>query len=304
MRNGCGLTVRIDTEWLADVLPGERITEVTPLSGGYVNENLLLVTARGDRYVLRHHVRSGATAMCEIEAALARRVAGVVPVPNVIAVRDNTMLSEFVPGELASRVMDVDPHGLGFTIGETLAAVGTVRFACQGFFTGPDLVPDPVNVTDGLAGFVASRVDGVLSERERDVLVAHAEAVQPVLDSMDKTACLVHSDYNPKNLLVANRDGHWSVAAVLDWEFAFSGPPLVDIGNMLRFRADHPSGFADGFLAGYQAHAELPDDWEVAARALDLFALADLLSRGQDSPLFDQVSTLVRQRVATLGGTR
>lgn len=291
-----------DDDWLADVLPGERITEVTPLSGGYANENLLLVTARGDRYVLRHHVRSDASAVCEIEAALARRVAGVVPVPNVIAVRDNAMLSEFVPGELAGRVMDADPHGLGVTIGETLAAIGTVRFACQGFFTGPDLVPDPVNVSAGLAGFVASRVDGVLSDRERDVLVAHAEAVQPVLDSMDTSACLVHSDYNPKNVLVANRNGHWSVAAVLDWEFAFSGPPLVDVGNMLRFRADYPPGFADGFLTGYRAHAELPDGWQVAAQALDLFALADLLSRGPDSPLFGKVITLVRQRVAALGG--
>jgi aminoglycoside phosphotransferase (APT) family kinase protein len=44
----------------------------------------------------------------------------------------------------------------------------------------------------------------------------------------------------------------WSISAVLDWEFAFSGSPPVDVGNMLRFREEQPDGFAAGFIAGYR----------------------------------------------------
>jgi aminoglycoside phosphotransferase (APT) family kinase protein len=77
----------------------------------------------------------------------------------------------------------------------------------------------------------------------------------------------VHSDYNGKNLLVHERGGCWSISAVLDWEFAFSGSPLTDIGNMLRFRTAYPACFASAFITGYrEAGGNLPPDWrEVSA---------------------------------------
>jgi aminoglycoside phosphotransferase (APT) family kinase protein len=89
-------------------------------------------------------------------------------------------------------------------------------------------------------------------------------------------ACqLVHSDYNPKNLIVAPGPGGWSVAAVLDWEFAYSGCPLADIGNMLRFRAEIPAPFAEALITGYRgAGGELPARWRELSEALDLYALA------------------------------
>jgi aminoglycoside phosphotransferase (APT) family kinase protein len=66
----------------------------------------------------------------------------------------------------------------------------------------------------------------------------------------------VHSEFNGKNLLVLGRGGRWSISAVLDWEFAFSGSPLVDVGNMLRFRASYPPSFVSGFIAGFRRLAE------------------------------------------------
>ncbi len=60
----------------------------------------------------------------------------------------------------------------------------------------------------------------------------------------------MHSDFNPKNVLAVRAGGRWSVSAVLDWEFAFSGSPLHDIGNMLRF--EQPPGFAAGFADGFR----------------------------------------------------
>lgn len=294
---------RADRDWLAEVLPGERIVEATALSGGFRNDNVKLVTAGGDAYVLRVY-RDADAGTGAIEAALARRVADVVPVPTVFAVDGRRMLAEFVPGRMASRVCDVDPFGLGHALGETLARIGTIRFDRTGFFDGPDLVPDGTDVSEGLASFVRDRVAGVLSEQELSVLLRHADDVQPRLASIGQTKRLVHSDFNPKNLLVRRHDGVWIVTAVLDWEFAFSGPPLADLGNMLRFSRHDSPALADGVVAGFgQAGGDLPPDWPILADALDLFALADLVTRGPDHPLFEPVRTLLRRRIDMLGRT-
>jgi aminoglycoside phosphotransferase (APT) family kinase protein len=109
---------------------------------------------------------------------------------------------------------------------------------------------------------------------------------------------LVHSDYNGKNLLAVCRGGRWLISAVLDWEFAFSGSPLTDVGNMLRFRDRYPPGFTDGFLAGYQdAGGQLPPRWREISEALDLYALADFLTRPPDHPYFAKAVALIRNRL-------
>jgi aminoglycoside phosphotransferase (APT) family kinase protein len=47
--------------------------------------------------------------------------------------------------------------------------------------------------------------------------------------------CLVHNDFGNRNILVRQENGKWGVAAILDWEFAFSGSPLLDVGHFLRY---------------------------------------------------------------------
>ena len=70
-------------DWLArDALPGRKIITVRTLTGGHRNDNTLLVTGTGDRYVLRRYLLGNT---CAAEAALAARLAGAVPVPEVVA---------------------------------------------------------------------------------------------------------------------------------------------------------------------------------------------------------------------------
>ena len=56
----------------------------------------------------------------------------------------------------------------------------------------------------------------------------------------------MHSDLNPKNLLVD--PDTLVVTGVLDWEFAHSGHPFTDLGNLLRF--DRDPAYADAVLGG------------------------------------------------------
>jgi aminoglycoside phosphotransferase (APT) family kinase protein len=292
--------------WLADVaLPGVRIARVETLSGGYLNENLLLTTMTGDRYVLRRYLRPNAQRTCAVEAALARLLLGRVPVAEVIAAapEDGLLLSEFVSGEPLGAALEhgFDLGGLGAAVRATLTAISDVRFDRPGSFTGAELEP-AADMPGELAGFVAdclTRTDA-LTDEERRKLVALAGSVQSRLDALAGPASLVHCDYNPKNILVRRTGDTWQVAAVLDWEFAMSGHPLIDVGNMRRFRAYYPPAFNDAFADGLD-DAELAD-----ADALDLFALADLLTRAPDHPLFDRVVTVVRERLSKtrLGDTR
>jgi aminoglycoside phosphotransferase (APT) family kinase protein len=306
------------TGWLARVLPGQRLTGVRRLSGGYSNENLLISTdaagtdavgtGAGGRFVLRRYLRANRSA---VEAALAARLTGIVPVPAVVAAdTDGTgagepvLLSQFAAGEPLGEALaglasgSGRPAGdlgraaadLGRAAGAALAAVGTVGFAAPGFFAGPGLVPepDPEELPGGLTEFTGRCLAAVrpglaghaLSAAEQDGLRELARRSEPLLSAVAGASRLVHSDYNPKNLLVARAAGGWTVTAVLDWEFAFSGSPLTDVGNMLRFGGELPDGFAAGFTGGYlAAGGELPDGWREISQALDLYALADFLTR-------------------------
>jgi len=303
--------------WLGRVLPGERVTATALLGGGYSNENILITTDRG-RYVLRRYRRSrgpDAARTCAVEAALAARLtARAVPVAEVIAADpagsaagEPMLLARYVPGVLVSQAI-TDRRGpageLGHAAGRALAAVGSVTFDRGGMFTGPDLVPSAAGLPPALPEFVdsclrAGSAAAALSPAELGRLRALAAAAAPLAASAAPARQLVHSDYNGKNLLAVASRGRWSVSAVLDWEFAFSGSPLTDIGNMLRFRDEQPPGFGDGFIGGYQdAGGALPPDWREVSEALDLYALADLLTRPPGHRYFGRAVSAIRRRLA------
>ena len=281
-------------DWIeAAALPGREVTGARPLIGGFSNDNSLVAASDGREYVLRRYLRTNS---CAVEAALATRLTGVVPVAEAIAADPSgefagepLLLSTFMPGRPLNLVLP-ELSGpavaeLGRAVGGTLGAVGSVSFDAPGFFSDGGLEPGPAGIEpiDGLDAFVRrclaeGNAAGHLSDDEQRKLIRLAERATSDLEVLRGARQLVHSDYNPKNLLVAERDGAWQVTAVLDWEFAFSSSPLFDIGNMLR--DPRPAGFEEGFVDGFRdAGGRLPADWRQLSRALDLYALADFLTR-------------------------
>ncbi len=101
----------------------------------------------------------------------------------------------------------------------------------------------------------------------------------------------MHSDLNPKNLLVD--PDTLEVTGVLDWEFAHAGHPWTDLGNLLRFERD-PSYVAGVLGAWTTRHGGAVDALLDGARAADLWALVDLASRERDNPVADRAATLLR----------
>jgi aminoglycoside phosphotransferase (APT) family kinase protein len=279
--------------WVETVaLPGVRISRATSLTGGYRNDNLLL-EGDGGRWVLRSYRGPG---RADVEAALVAKVADLVPVPRVLAIDPEgpSLLLEFVAGTPVDRLLPTltgpDAEAVGAAAGRALAALGTVRFPGPGFFSDGSLrpVPEPASLAE-FADHCLERIDAGwgLTPDDQDALRGVAQAWSPLADAVSAEACLVHADFNPKNLLAERTEDGWKVT-VLDWEFAFSGSPLTDLGNVLRFGE---TAFTRGVVSGY---GPLPERWRETARALDLFALAEFLTRPPKQPLDAKILALAR----------
>jgi aminoglycoside phosphotransferase (APT) family kinase protein len=95
---------------------------------------------------------------------------------------------------------------------------------------------------------------------------------------------LVHNDFGNRNIMVREVNGRWQVAAILDWEFANSGSPLVDVGHFLRYeRPERPLREPHFSRAYLENGGGLPDNWELVVKLIDLTDLAECLAQ-QDLP--------------------
>jgi Ser/Thr protein kinase RdoA (MazF antagonist) len=225
----------------------------------------------------------------------------------------SAMVLEYVAGTPLSAVLadgDDGMAGLGAEVGRVIAGIGAVTFDRPGFFGDRDLgVREMAPWSRQLPEFAANCMETVPAERLdpatrrawAELCALHA----PALALVDGHARLVHADVNPKNILVAREGGGWRVAAVLDWEFSFSGCPYADAGNMTRFSDDYPADFTEGFCAGFAenrpAGLSRAEDGDYLGRVLDMFALSDLVTRPAGHAVADQAAGQIRRWVACDG---
>ena len=290
--------------------------EVVPLSGGYSGETFL-VTGSGEQAVLRLYARHPERAA--VDQALLERLRGLLPVPRVLeavtvpagAARPPFLLLEALPGDRLDLVLPAADEPLRRRLGEAVAGVltllATERMPRPGMFVDASLdpAPFPPDAADQ-RHFLEARLGrpwfAKLTATERDGLRAVARRASAVTSTPARIA-LVHADFNPKNLLVDPATG--GVTGVLDWEFAYAGAPLGDLGNLLRFESDPV--FAAAAAGTYADRApDVPADWLEVARALDLYALLDLAARDGANPVVRGARELLRAtaRSRTLAANR
>lgn len=290
---------------------GSAVTGARVLAGGFSHETCL-VTLAGGRAVVRLGGRDPG-----IEAAVMAAGRRYVPVPRVLAVLPEdagagaraAMVLEYVTGTPLSEVLatggyaPAELRGLGAEMGRVAAGIGAERFARPGFFTDVRLTvsreePWSRQLPAVAEACMAATPDARLDAATRTAWVALCTAHAPRLTAVDRYARLVHSDLNPKNILVSPTPRGWRVDAVLDWEFGYAGCPYADAANMVRFGADDPGGYLDGFRAGFAGHlpAELAPgpDWLHLGRILDMFALSDLVTRPLGHPVADRAAGRIR----------
>ncbi|MGF9756677.1 phosphotransferase [Microvirga sp. 0TCS3.31] len=275
-----------------------------PLEGGHSGLTFLGEVG-GQRAVVRLYPPGDprGDAAPEVDQAVLRLVRGLLPVAEVLEVRHadaatgrpGLLVTSWLPGERGDLVVARlsaagDADGLarvGASTGAVAAALAGMPMLRPGPFVDAELTvgafPD-----GGLEDWVDSRL-AHWPESRRTPLVAVAGRAQDLLDTQRRT-CLVHSDLNPKNLLVD--PDTLEVTGVLDWEFAHAGHPWTDLGNLLRFER-HPSYVAALLGAWASRHGGAVGALLEGARAADLWALVDLASRERHNPVVDRAATLL-----------
>jgi len=284
-------------------------TTLVPLAGGHSGETFLAEVA-GEQVVVRIYGPRSAwrgPLAPEIDAAVLGLVRGLLPVAEVVEVRrpqpardlPGLLVTRRLPGDRLDRVLPAldasAQQRLGSALGTLIGRLGHMAMPRAGLFADPDLTirAMPDGAAD-LPSWVARHEVGlgwVKADLER--LRELADRAQSLLDGTDR-CCLVHSDFNPKNLLVD--PDTLEVTGLVDWEFAHAGSPWADLGNLLRFDRHEPlekavlasyaafmPGSTPGSTSGSTSGA--PDDRLDRARAADLFALVELASRREQNPV-------------------
>jgi Ser/Thr protein kinase RdoA (MazF antagonist) len=278
------------------------VGDLVPLEGGWSGQTFVGVVA-GERSVVRIYppgLRDDAAP--EIDAAVLRLVRGLVPVADVLEVRrgdaaadrPGLLVSSFLPGQRGDLLLPTldDTHAaiLGARFGQLAADLAGMPTLRAGPFVDADLAIGEFGFAGGLPDFVADHAEGLGWPSELlDRLLDLSRTAQARLDDVERT-CLVHSDLNPKNLLV-DPEG-LTVTGVLDWEFAHAGHPFTDIGNLLRF--DRRPMYVDSVLAAWcERRGTDPAETLELARAADLWALVDLAARRGQNPVADRAHELL-----------
>lgn len=287
-------------------MPAE-FSSLTPLEGGWSGETFL-AEAAGERSVVRIYAAPShrGAAAAEVDAALLRLVRGLLPVPEVLEVRrpddeagaPALLVTSFLPGERADLVLprldDGERASLGRRLGALLADLGGMPMRAAGPFVDAELTLGSFGADDGLPGAVvqAEPLLGWWTPGELAGLRELAVDAEALLDTVTRR-CLVHSDLNPKNLLLD--PATLEVTGLVDWEYAHAGCTVTDMGNLLRFERD--PNFTDAVLGAYRERmpaSECGPDLLTRARSADLRALIDLATRRGQNPVTDRADAHLR----------
>ncbi|MFD7157123.1 phosphotransferase family protein [Kribbella sp. NPDC059898] len=272
-----------------------------PLAGGYGGQTFA-VSAGGEDAVIKFYAKDPGRAA--VDAALLELVRGLLPVPRVLDLkRDGSyeeppyLLTERLPGVNLQVFLETADEAqrrtVGTQLGELLARLSGMPFLRPGMFRDDELGVEPFGLGD-LTEYVAGLRLGL-----GDGFATVIDEAEELLGGGVDRFCLVHSDFNPKNLLVDPESAR--ITGLIDWEFAHVGSPYADLGNLLRFSEDT-------VLAGAVLNELrwLGGPLVDLGRAADLWALLDLAARAAEHEIAARAHRLVSRMAdtGTLAGGR
>lgn len=315
---------------IAPAFPGETLKEFGVLATGLANTNVRFrLAGEATSYVLRLYTRDPKAAQRELELMKHLESAGAEPVIPRAALLYSSgerpagqysySIWTFVEGALLQELFKVLPPAelvqIAGECGSTLAALSKHRFEkCGELGAGLEIVEEYARPSEFVPAAVhralfEGRAGERLGSEMRDALWAVVERASPRLRAIDDRYALVHGDYKRSNLLmrrssslVSGAAADWSVAAVLDWEFAFAGPPLIDVGIFLRAGSALPAGFRETFADHYlEAGGALPADWLPLSRLVDVLSQVTFLDDPRERPqVFTETKRVLEETLRLL----
>jgi aminoglycoside phosphotransferase (APT) family kinase protein len=300
---------------LGAVFGASRVAQVELLSEGLSNFNYRVeLDARSEVVVLRIYGRDPAA--CGKEVDLLRLLRETVPVPEVLHVYASGLggigpfiILRYVEGSSFRQLKKT--HGpeaiaqAAYSIGETLASLGHYKFTRRGMLgAGPEVAHQDLNAPNAIPEFIdsclASRtLQGRLEARVRERVHELAWSRARGLARLQDETCLVHGDFNNRNVLVRREHGRWRVAALLDWELAASGSPMFDISSFLQYERKLGPVREPHFSLGYKhGGGTLPEEWWQLARVIGLRGQCESLAlENLPADIVNEIAELVRATV-------
>jgi aminoglycoside phosphotransferase (APT) family kinase protein len=244
---------------------GCRLTAVTPLSTGHSNETYLL---DGLDQILRlpptgPSLTEGLNMAGQFQLyAILGRLPGAPPVPRVIYYSDDSSVlgSPFyiVQHEPGTPFSDYEVPTWWAQASESFRD----QVCCQYVRAFASLTAlQPLDLLGPIATPVAEckRWQHFARTARHDTLVGLAQRLIDIPHPSSGPPAPVHGDPKMANVLWA----HGKLQSVLDWELAFNGEPLADLGYMLSFFANDAHAAYIGYdLPGVWTRAEVIREWE------------------------------------------
>ncbi|HTA76965.1 MAG TPA: aminoglycoside phosphotransferase family protein [bacterium] len=236
------------------------------LSGGQANSNIRI----GNDRVLRLYRRDVAVAGKEL--SLLKKAWKSFVVPELIQSGNGFLVTKYM-----NHLFLEDTAEMGSALGQALAEIHSNNYTTSGFL-GSDLKIEESmdDFVDDMWSYLCSFMDvpqkPALPTVLLDEVVAFFDSKIDGLKQAVGPSVLLHGDFKVSNLRWSDQDK----PLVLDWEFAYAGSALMDLGQLFRWPTSQP--FEEAFVAAYRAAGrELPDRWKYEAGILDLINLAGLL---------------------------
>jgi len=296
----------------------EKITSLKLLPDGCANTNFKLTLADNSAAVLRIYLRDQSALGREL--GILHLIENVLPVPEIYYA-DSTCsiypfpyaMSQWIDGTLLRDLIFTNNEeaisSSVFDAGINLSILRAMKLPYGGFFQedmqirsfAPEEQYEPYIFKMLSDKSVAESLGNNLMQEIQQIISQCCHLLPEVNE-----ANLTHGDYDPANILVHQVKGQWKVAAILDWEFAFSGSYLFDIGLMLRYSHKLPDYFETSFISGIEdSGPKLPSDWKISAKLADLLCLLQLLQQNPQTErphLHRDVIRLITHMIKILPG--
>jgi aminoglycoside phosphotransferase (APT) family kinase protein len=290
-------------ELVSDDMGVAHFESAVPLSGGFNNYNYAVKTHNGDRFVLRISSKPVqlSTELSVVER-LGRHSSGI-PVPQVLWRSTTEYFDTFLvaamsfsEGQLLSKMADIltptQINSISLGLGEIASAIHSIKFSDYGFlneeFCTTGGCQDYKTWTLGYLQdcLTNRRMIDRLGQRNHNLLTTFVGENSHLLE--EPTApVLCHGDFNQKNILVQKKsnNGDYAISAILDWEYALAGCPMMDTGNLFRFLDLTSSVSPEYFCKGYKSSGgQLANNWLDQSRFTDLLALCTFLTSPEERP--------------------
>jgi aminoglycoside phosphotransferase (APT) family kinase protein len=270
---------------LSPILEGAAIATIERVEGGLVN-TLYRVTAADGGPSLCLRIFAAGRLQWERELKVLALVSSSLPVPEVLLADCGGaefghpyLIYRWIEGIMLNKFRrQMSPAALlsvAKPLGRLLASVASFSLA-DGL---NDALNDVLEAKPPIEVLLSANEEALMRGLARkrlgpalaDAMCSRFDASAVRLCELDRAACLVHGDLGWRNILIAPaEDGGWRISWLIDWEVAFSGSSLWDVGSLFRYSRRYSETFCQLFERGYRdAGGELPDDWLRTARLLD-----------------------------------